>query len=200
MTQPQAGPQPAAARPRSGIGDLLRPTAPQLRCAAVLLVGLALVGLLVGFVWGEVAPRLAFTVVSRGVVSQNDVESEALAAADGWFALLGAGVGLVSGGLSWLWRPARGPFLVVAVMVASFVGALVAWRFGLWVGRHPTRSEIDTAVQHVGRTLHAPLRLHAKAALFLQPFAAVLAVVLCSGFGRDVEDRDRESVLARVGD
>lgn len=152
----------------------------ELRTAAVLVVGLAVLGLVVGLVWAEVAPRVMFTVVRKGLATENNAESESLFAADGWFALIGAGVGLVTGVLAWSRRAARGPFLVLAVLVASFACAVVAWRFGVWIGRHPTAGQRRQDFAVVGHTLRSPLTLRAKGALFFQPFAAVLAVVVCS--------------------
>ncbi len=183
---------PERARPR--LAARLRPTRADLRTALILVVVLAVVGLLAGLVWSQVAPRLGFTVVrgSTGLVGvQTDPESEALIAADGWFAIIGAVVGLLTGLLVWTRRPARGPVLMVSLAVASLVGALVAWRFGLWLGRHPTQAQVHDALRHAGATLHARLTLRAKGALFLQPFAAVLVVVVAAGFSRHDDLRAR---------
>lgn len=158
------------------------------RLAALLVVGLALLGLVVGVLWAELAPRVVYTVIRAGLATENNAESESLFAGDGWFALIGAGAGLVTGTLAWALatsrKVARGPFLVLAVLVASFCCAVVAWRFGVWLGRHPTAAERREDFAHVGHTLRSPLTLRAKGALFFQPFAAVLVGVVWTALDR----------------
>ncbi len=180
-------PLPAAEQGRPPWSERLRPTRDELRTAAILVIALAVVGVLAGLIWSALAPRLGFTVV-RGtggpVGIQTDPESEALIAADGWFAIIGAVIGVVSGLAVWSRRRSRGPVIVIALAVASLVGAVVAWRFGLWLGRHPTSGQVHAALRHVGSALHARLTLRAKGALFFQPFFAVLTVVVASGFSR----------------
>jgi len=164
-----------------------RVSAAELRLAAGLLVALAIIGLLVGLIWGHVAPRATFTVVqtgAKGVAQQNDAESEAQIGVDGWFSLIGAGVGLVTGVGAWRFRSARGPFLIVALAATSLLGAVIAWRFGLWIGRHPTHSQLRTIFTHDGATFKPAIKMRAKAALFFQPIGAVLAALLSLGFSR----------------
>lgn len=163
--------------------------AAELRMGAVLLVALAVLGLIVGLVWGHVAPRAVYTVVDtqQKLAQQNNVESEAQVGVDGWFALLGAGVGLVTGFVAWRWRGSRGPFLVLALAVASLLGAVIAWRFGLWIGRHPTHAELQPIFDRKGTTFKPAIKMQAKGALFFQPLGAVLAAVLCAAFTRHTD-------------
>ena len=183
---------------RAPLSERLRPTRGELRAAAILVLVLAVVGLLAGVIWSVLAPRLGFSVVrgSGGPVGiQTDPESEALIAADGWFAIIGAVLGVLTGLAVWSRRLSRGPVLVVALAIASLVGSLVAWRFGLWLGRHPTAGQVHAALGHVGAALHARLTLRAKGALFFQPFFAVLTVVVATGFSRldDLRRPERRS-------
>jgi hypothetical protein len=190
---PSAGDPAGSARRSWPDWRQLRPhaTAAELRFSALLIVALALLGLLIGFWWAEVAPRVTLTVFEVGKAAQNNEVAESLIAADGWFALIGAGLGLATGALAWTVRPARGVLLLLALVVGSFGGAVVAWRFGVWLGRHPTPKEAGVIFSHVGATLRQPLGLRAKAALFFQPFGAVLAAVLAAGFTRAADLRSR---------
>jgi len=179
-------PPVAAAGDRAGSRSW-RVSAAELRLAAALVIALAIVGLLVGLIWGHIAPRATFTVVqtgAKGLAQQNDAESEAQIGVDGWFSLIGAGIGLVTGVVAWRFRPARGPFLMVALAAASLLGAVIAWRFGLWIGRHPTHSQLRTIFNHNGATFKPAIKMRAKAALFFQPIGAVLAALLSIGFSR----------------
>jgi hypothetical protein len=164
-----------------------RVSAAELRAAAVVVVVLAIIGLLVGLVWAHVAPRALYTVVDvkQRLAQQNDVESEAQVGVDGWFALIGAGVGLVTGAVVWRWRSARGPFLMFVIAAASLLSAVIAWRFGLWVGRHPTQSQLLPIFDKVGNTFRPAIKMRAKASLFFQPVAAVLAALVSVGFSHD---------------
>jgi hypothetical protein len=164
-----------------------RVSAAELRAAAVVVVVLAIIGLLVGLVWGHVAPRALYTVVDvkQRLAQQNDVESEAQVGVDGWFALIGAGVGLVTGAVAWRWRSARGPFLMIVIAAASLLSAVIAWRFGLWVGRHPTQSQLQPIFDKVGNTFRPAIKMRAKASLFFQPVGAVIAALISVGFSHD---------------
>ncbi len=181
--------QPPQAQPFAyGRGDRwFRVTAAELKMAAVLVVVLALVGLLVGLIWGHLAPRALYTVVDvqHKLAEQNDPESEAQIGVDGLFALIGAGVGLVTGCVAWQVRAARGAFLMIALAVASLLGAVIAWRFGLWVGRHPTHAQLQPIFDKLHNTFKPAITMRAKGVLFFQPVGAVLAAVLCAAFTGD---------------
>lgn len=157
----------------------------ELQAIVVIVIALALIGLLVGFVWEQVAPRLDFTVVQQNgalVGLQDSPESEAKIAADSWFALITAGLGVLTAAVLWTQRSLRGPAVLIGLALASLLGAVIAWRFGLWLGRHPTGSEAQALLQKQGNTLHKPLDLQAKGTLFFQPLTAVLTSLICLAF------------------
>jgi hypothetical protein len=168
-------------------------SAAELKMAAILIVVLALVGLLVGLIWAHVAPRALYTVVDvkHQLAEQNNPESEAQVGTDGWFALIGAGVGLVTGFLAWQVRAARGAFIMVALAAASLLSAVIAWRFGLWVGRHPTHAQLQPIFEKLHNTFRPAITMRAKGVLFFQPVGAVLAAVLCAAFTGDTSLRGR---------
>lgn len=171
-----------------------RITGGEVRDAVVLVMVLGLVGLLVGLVWAHVAPRALYTVVDvkQRLAQQNDVESEAQIGVDGWFALIGAGVGLVTGVLAWRGRSARGPFYMVMIAAGSLLGAVIAWRFGLWVGRHPTQAQLQPIFDKVGNTFRPPIKMRAKAVLFFQPAAAVIGALVSFLLTKEERQRRRE--------
>lgn len=175
---------------RSGVRSW-RITATELRATVVVVVVLALVGLLVGLIWAHVAPRALYTVVQLkpALAQQNDVESEAQVGVDGWFALIGAGVGLVTGVAAWRWKSARGPFFIVMLAAASLLSAVIAWRFGLWLGRHPTQSQLQPIFDKLGNTFRPAIKMRAKSVLFFQPVGAVIAALISAGFAHDEHDQ-----------
>jgi len=114
-------------------------------------------GLLLGWIWAEVAPRVAVTKVENGFV-YADAEPEQAVAADGWFAILGAAAGLVFAVLAWvLLRRYRG----IGMLVAITIGSLVASALALWLGHKIGFGAFATArdAAAVGDRIDAPLGL-----------------------------------------
>jgi len=68
---------------------------------AVPLAGSALVGLLAGFVWGEVAPRALLQEIGAGTAELVNAETTAFIVADAWFCVIGAAAGLITGMLGY---------------------------------------------------------------------------------------------------
>ncbi|MER7826926.1 hypothetical protein ABTX85_30700 [Streptomyces sp. NPDC096097] len=134
-----------------------------------LLVGAA--GLLLGLLWVWLAPRVQY--VSNGeAVFLRSPESEARIASDGTFFLLALGLGVLSAVGTFL-RRAGGVPLVIGLAVGSVFGALVGWRFGLWLG---PSSDLVAAAKKAGEgvSFDAPLELLAHGALLAWPMTAVL--------------------------
>lgn len=164
----------------------------ELREAAVITVGLALAGLLLGLLWWWLAPHVPLVgdeVDRSWVVYLKDSEGEQSAGVDGTFTLLGLAFGLVSAVGAFLWRRRGGVPLVVALGVGGLLGSLLAWRLGVWLG--PT-SDVIAHARAVGKgvTFSAPLKLGAKGALLAWPLAGLLVHLgLTAMFGpRDPEE------------
>jgi hypothetical protein len=168
---PGAGPAP----PRAGVR--LRPTRRELVTAAVVIVGLAAAGVLVALLWARLSPRLEFRVVRPGYALPVIPESEEYIAADGRFALLTFGAGMLAGLLCWWSRRTRGPLLVLALAVGGLAGSVVAWRLGSVFA--PGYRPAD--LQVVGRIVRQPLELGARAALVVEPIAAVVVYLFGTG-------------------
>lgn len=176
-----APPQPPVSRGQS----VARAFVPQHRVEIVTAVGLVIVlgalGLAVGPFWEWISPRVTYTVVQKGQAALNDEISEAAFAADAWFTVLGLIVGVVAGIATWFVRRARGPLVLLLLGGAALLGSWVAWRAGVWVGRHPTPAETGKIFNQVGATLRKPLAIRTKVALLAEPAAAVIAYLCCLG-------------------
>ncbi|MFW6689859.1 hypothetical protein [Streptomyces sp. MAR4 CNX-425] len=155
--------------------------------AFLVLVGVAALGLLLGFLWAQLAPRVPL-VVRDGGAWLKESESEDAISIDGSFALLGLAFGAVTALAVFLWRRRGGLPLVLGLAAGALLGAVVAWRFGIWLG--PSQNVAQRAGEvGEGGFLDAPLELKAKGALLAWPAAAMAVHLVLTGlFGpRDPE-------------
>lgn len=148
----------------------------ELREAAVITVGVALVGVLLGLLWVWLAPQVPLVgELSDGswVVYFKDTEGEQAIGVDGTFTLLALACGAVSAAAVFMWRRRGGVPLVVALGLGGLLGSLLAWRLGVWLGPD---SDVIAHAQAAGKgvTFSAPLKLGAKGALLAWSLAAML--------------------------
>ncbi|MFR9795588.1 AAA family ATPase [Streptomyces sp. MS06] len=163
----------------------------ELREAAVVTVVVAVAGALLGLLWWWLAPHVPLVGQENGggwVVYVKDTEGEQAVGADGTFTLLALAFGAVTAAGAFAWRRRGGVPLVVALGVGGLLGAVLAWRLGMWLG--PAQDVLAHA-KAVGKgvTFPAPLELGAKGALLAWPLAALLVHLgLTAMFGpRDPE-------------
>lgn len=128
-------------RPRVVVrADLL----PAISIASVV----ALLGLPVGFIWSRIAPpeRMGLAAGNQllWLTDEDYTRFDGLAV----FCLLGFAAGLLTGAAVWLLRERRGPVVMLAAVVGSFVAAYLASKVGVSfaAGRFPTPSAL-----HVGQ-------------------------------------------------
>lgn len=170
----------------------------ELREAAVITVAVALAGALLGLLWVWLAPKVPLVgdlVDDNWVVYFKDTEGEQAIGVDGTFTLLALACGAVSAAAVFLWRRRGGVPLVIALAVGGFLGSLLAWRLGVWLG---PESDVIAHAQSAGKgvTFSAPLKLGAKGALLAWSFAAALVHLgLTALFG----PRDPDPYQAQLG-
>jgi hypothetical protein len=156
----------------------------------VPLAGSALLGLLAGFIWGEVAPRALLQEVGTGTAQLVNAETTAFIVADAWFCLISAAAGLITGLLGWRFllapRPRRPAGLAARAIRAAcaaglIVGAVAGAFVMLWLGERIGLSGYDhhLAGSPDGTLFPASLSLGAKSALAFWPM--VTAVVILVG-------------------
>jgi hypothetical protein len=151
--------------------------------ALLVVVGASLViGVLMGLVWRLVAPMASATVTAQGAELEG-AASAMLIADDGWFAVLAALIGLLTGLLGWWLLRRHDVGLAVGLVLGGLLGALVAWRTGQWLG--PQALAAQAAGAEPGQSLVIPLTVRAPAVLFVWPIAALVALfALVAGLGR----------------
>nr|WP_202501986.1 DUF2567 domain-containing protein [Streptomyces sp. SID5785] len=153
--------------------------ATELREAAVVTVGVALCGLVLGALWLWLAPRVPLVSDSTAVYLK-DTEGEQAVGADGTFALLGLALGVLTALAVFLWRRRGGVPLVVGLALGALLGGVLAWRFGIWLG--PTQ-DVAAHAKELGKgvVFDAPLELKAKGALLAWPLAAMIVHLALTG-------------------
>ena len=100
------------------VGKAPRSARTEALIAVLLLAGSALLGVLAGFLWHWLAPKVPLYADSSAVYLK-DPEGEQAIGADGTFALLGAGFGLVSAVIAYLLTRRRSGGVGVAVGLAG---------------------------------------------------------------------------------
>jgi len=157
---------------------------------AVALAGSALLGLLAGLIWGEVAPRALLQEVSPGTAQFVNVETSAFIVADGWFCLIGAVAGLITGllGYRFLLAARTGARSAEGVRGAAAAGLILGGVAGalvmLWLGEQIGLSSYNhhLASSPAGTLFSASLALGAKSALAFWPLVTAV-IILVSEWG-----------------
>lgn len=166
-----------------------RPLRPELRVGALTAGAAILLGLLLGLLWLWLAPRVGL-VVKGDQLLYADPEGEQRAGADGVFALLAFGAGVLTAVSAFLLTRGRGGGVAVAVGLAlgGLAGSVAGWRLGMYLG--PTSDLVAHARQAgEGGRFSAPLELGAHGALLVWPITAmVVLIALSAAFGKREED------------
>ncbi len=154
------------------------------RAVLVAALGLGL-GALGGVVWWLVTDLPTFRVVTGGGAVTSERGLATYVAADAWFVVCGALVGLVVGITAWrVFRRSGWGVVVLAVLVAGAAG-LLCWAVGSALGPGDFDTRLAAAVP--GDVVPVELTVRARSALLVWPLLAVLPVLLGSSLGHDPE-------------
>jgi hypothetical protein len=184
--------RPAPGEADTGAGQSL---GPRLLALAAVVLGSALLGLLGGFAWAHVAPRVVYVVASGGANAVNP-ETSAFIVADGWFCLIGVAGGVVSGLLGYLLAVRR----YGAVPMAGILGGgLAAAYVVMWIGQRAGQAAFNSRLvaSKPGTLLRAPIMLGAHGALAFWPLAAGL---VAGGIEAVALLQERKRAFAQPGD
>ncbi|MEV0596488.1 hypothetical protein [Nonomuraea cavernae] len=145
---------------------------------AVTVLILASTAVLAGLLWSWLSPRAPYQITDQGQVLA-DPSTQALIAADGWFAVVTGVLGLVCGAVGWRLR--RGHEL--AVLVGLCAGGLLAAYITLWVGSAFTLGvvTVEAAAQPGTTIVPGSLRLTALGVRVAWPLCAVGVFGLLEG-------------------
>jgi len=166
---PDAPPPPAARAPFELRANLV--------ITAALLAFSAVLGVLMGAVWHWLAPRVPL-YADTSAVYLRDPEGEQAIGADGTFALIGLGFGLVTGALAYWRTRARtgGVGVAVGVALGGLLGAYVAKQVGAALGPRTAVVALAKSVP-TGHTFYGPLKLSAYGVMASWPIAALVALM-----------------------
>ncbi|WP_189175798.1 DUF2567 domain-containing protein [Streptomyces lasiicapitis] len=169
-----SGPVPEPAQQEGGPG-----MRNEVRAAAVIMVAVAVGGVLLGLLWLWLAPRVPL-IADRTDVYLKDTEGEQAIGVDGTFTLLGLAFGFVSALVVFLVRRRGGIPLVVGLAAGSLLGAVLAWKVGVWVG---PETDVAAHAKSVGAGIvfDAPMELKAKGVLLAWPVAAMVVHLVLTG-------------------
>jgi hypothetical protein len=169
MTHPVATTeQPTGARDSARAGEVLRDV-------GIVLAWFLVAGVLGALLWWKLVDLPQATRAQGSVVIESDQLGKEVNI-DGWFFVIAAVGGLVSGIVLTLWRR-RDPLLVVVmVTIGGGLASFVMQRLGLLLG---PGSEVD-ALRHKPDGAHALMRLqiHAPGVLWVWPAAAALGALV----------------------
>ncbi|SCL37422.1 Protein of unknown function [Micromonospora rhizosphaerae] len=156
---------------------------------------LTVLGAPLGLLWAAVAPDTPAVKTAEGVIYAQPQPEEPIAA-DGWFALLGLGFGVLAAIAVWfLLRRRRGPVGLLGGTVGGLGAALVAWQLGRRIGLSAYQRLVETAPD--GRAFTKPADLRAGGVdwllgvlpvphgnLLLPAFGVAVTYTLLAGWSR----------------
>ncbi len=144
--------------------------------AVLLIAAGALLGVIGGLIWGEVAPRVVYQVATLKPPTAYAVnpETNAFIAADGIYSFIALGGGALLGLAGYLFGVRR---YGVLPMIGTVAGAVAAAFIAAWIGNVQTGAKSfnnTLSTSKVGAFLRAPIQLGSHGALAFWPVAAAL--------------------------
>lgn len=149
----------------------------EVRAFAVTVLVLAALAVPAGLLWSWLSPRAPYQVTGEGTVLA-DPSTQALIAADGWFAVITAGLGLVCGALGWL----IGRRTPVAMLLALCAGGVLGAFLVRWIGSTFTLGAVTVAAAAPGtKVVAGTLSLKASGVMVAWPLVGVAMFGLLEG-------------------
>lgn len=149
---------------------------------AVIVAACAIAGVPAAAIWVAVAPRAVYLLDGHGHAVLADVETSALMAADGWFAVITAVACFLLAAVAYpLFGRARPVTVLIGLAVGGVICSLVAWLLARawWIGDFHHAVRTGTA----GARVPGYLTVHAHGALLVGAFFAVAAFGLIEALG-----------------
>jgi hypothetical protein len=145
--------------------------------AILIAAGTAVLGLVGGLIWAELAPRVAYQVVTLKPPTAYAVnpETNAFIAADGIYCFVTLAGGILAGLAGYLFIRRYGPVPMAGLVLGSVLAAFLA----MWTGNRATGSgtfDHLLATSKPGAILRAPISLGSHGALAFWPLAAAAVV------------------------
>lgn len=144
------------------------------------LLGCALLGVVLAVPWALGARRPGYVVSEDLTAHIGERNLAQVFAADAWYALLVAVLGVVVGIVGWLMFHRTGWWVCVLTVVGAVAGALSTWFSGLMFGQQNFAERLANA--SAGDLVPVDLALHAHVAILVAPFSAMTVVMLCAAF------------------
>lgn len=142
----------------------------QVRSFAEAVLVPAVLGVLAGLAWSYVAPRAPYAITDKGPVLA-DPSTQALIAADGWFAVITGGLGLLCGAVAWFrYRQDQ-----LEAVLGLCTGGVLAAFLAMWVGKTFTLGvvTVEAAATPGMKVVPGELTLTAEGVLVAWPLLAV---------------------------
>jgi hypothetical protein len=148
---------------------------------AAALVGSAVLGLLGGLIWGEVAPRAMLQEIGTGTAQLMNAETRAFIGADAWFAGIAAVVGLLTGAVGFRFGVSkRSGGARAAVAIGLILGAVAGAFVMLWLGEQIGLSAYNHHLEFSpnGTMFPSSLALGATSALAFWPMLTAITILI----------------------
>jgi hypothetical protein len=182
----------------SGLAERLPLRRPLVRDAGVVLAWFLVLAVVGALVWWQLTPLAEYTrTADNAQMSEEELGRQV--AADGWYVVIAAVGGLLSGIGLLSWRRRDPVAMVVLVVLGSLIGGWVMLRVGLWLGPPDPKTVLANAA--VGTRV--PLQLEPKAGgvLYVWPIMTLVGAIGVIWGTDDVRAAKAESIdAAPVGE
>jgi hypothetical protein len=159
-----------------GQPDRAESVAGDVRSALVTALSLAVLGVPVAAIWYALAPRVLYRV-SDGAGVPADFGTQGFIADDGWFFLLTAVAGVLTGVAAWAIGRRHAVGVAIGLGVGGIAAAIVTWKLGTSFGSGAYHTALD-ANGAGATTVRGPLTLGAKGCLVAWPIAALVGLIV----------------------